>query len=145
MVSPHSAVHGTERPSGCQVDKTALSGTANVARPRPARYHGATVAEGTFGQLHLTAHAEGALIDVKVVPGSSRDRVAGPLGARLKVTVSRPAEKGAANKAVVHLLAEALGVPARDVRLTSGPARPEKTFLVRGLGPEEVRRRLAAR
>jgi len=101
------------------------------------------VTEGAFGQLHLTAHAEGTLLGVKVVPGASRDRLAGPLGARLKITVSRPPEKGAANKAVTRLLANALGVPPRDVRLTTGHTRAEKTFLVRGLAPDDVRRRLA--
>jgi len=98
---------------------------------------------GGYEQLPLTAHAAGTLIDVKVVPGSSRDRVAGVLGARLKVTVSRPPEKGAANRAVAEVLADALGLKARDVELASGPARPEKTFLIRGLDPAEVRRRLA--
>lgn len=98
---------------------------------------------GGYEQLHLAAHAGGTLIDVKVVPGASRDRVAGPLGMRLKVTVSRPPEKGAANRAVAELLAEALGLRARDVELAAGPTRPEKTFLIRGLDPAEVRRRLA--
>jgi len=101
--------------------------------------------DGAFDQLRLTAHAEGTLVGVKVVPGASRDRVVGPLGERLKVTVARPPQKGAANKAVARLLADALGIPTRDARLTAGHTRAEKTFLVRGLGPDEVRRRLAAR
>lgn len=100
---------------------------------------------GGYQQLHLAAHEGGTLIDVKVVPGSSRDRVAGPLGSRLKVTVSRPPEKGAANRAVAQVLAEALGLKPRDVELAAGPARPEKTFLLRGLSPDEVRRRLGDR
>ena len=93
-------------------------------------------------QLHLVAHAAGCLIAVKAVPGASRDRVAGVLGTRLKITVSRPAEKGAANQAVAALLARAVGLKPRDVELVTGTANPEKTFLLRGLTPEEVRRRL---
>jgi uncharacterized protein (TIGR00251 family) len=100
------------------------------------------MAPGAYDPLHLSPHADGTLLDVKVVPGASRDRVAGLLGSRLKVTVSRPAEKGAANKAVADLLAGALGLRTRDVELAGGRTRPEKTFLVRGLAPAEVRRRL---
>jgi len=95
-----------------------------------------------LSQLRLAAAAGGTLLDVKVVPGASRDRVAGVLGARLKLTVSRPAEKGEANKAAAELLARALGLKARDIELVAGPAHPEKTFLARGLAPEEIRRRL---
>jgi len=78
-----------------------------------------------------------------VVPGASRDRVAGLLGVRLKVTVARPAHGGQANRAVAELLARTLQLKARDVLLVAGQARPEKTFLLRGLSPPEVRRRLA--
>ena len=85
----------------------------------------------------------GAVIAVKVVPGASRDRVAGALGDCLKVTTSAPAEKGRANKAVAALLAEALGVSAGDVTLAAGPTRPRKEFRVAGLSAGEVRRRLA--
>jgi hypothetical protein len=96
-------------------------------------------------QLHLAPHAAGCLVAVKAVPGASRDRVAAVLGTRLKITVSRPPEKGAANLAVAEVLARALGLKARDVELVSGPTNPEKTFLVRGLAPDEVRRRLSER
>lgn len=100
------------------------------------------MAAASFQQVRLAPVADGTLIDVKVVPGSSRDRVAGPLGARLKIAVAAPPEKGAANKAAMRLLAGKLGLRAGDVELAAGPARPEKTFLVRGLAPDEVRRRL---
>jgi uncharacterized protein (TIGR00251 family) len=84
----------------------------------------------------------GAVLLVKVVPGSSREKIVGPLGERLKVAVRKPPEKGAANKAVCALLAEALGLRAGDVEILRGAGRPEKELLVRGLTPDEVRRRL---
>jgi uncharacterized protein (TIGR00251 family) len=100
------------------------------------------MAQGPFEALRLTACPEGTLIEVKVVPGASRNRTAGVLGGRLKITVSRPAEKGAANQAVGRVLAAALGLRPHDVEITAGRTRPEKTLLVRGPGPEEIRRRL---
>jgi uncharacterized protein (TIGR00251 family) len=89
-----------------------------------------------------TAHHEGTLLAVKVVPGASREKIVGPLGERLKVTVRKPPEKGAANAAVCQLLAKALGLREADVAVIRGEVRPEKDIVVRGLAPEEVMRRL---
>ena len=80
---------------------------------------------------------------VKVVPGSSRDRVAGWLGDALKVCVTAPPERGRANEAVAELLAEALCVPRSAVRLLEGATSARKVFEVEGLEQEEARRRLA--
>ena len=65
------------------------------------------------------------------MPGASRTAIAGLLGDRLKVRVAAPPEKGAANRAVVELLQEWLGV--RDVEIVAGHGNPEKTARVRGL------------
>ena len=48
-----------------------------------------------------------ATIEVKVVPGASRDRVVGRYGDGIKVQVSAPPEGGRANKAVVDVIAAA--------------------------------------
>jgi len=90
----------------------------------------------------VTGQEGGSLIAVKVVPGASRDRIAGPLGNRLKVRVRQPPEKGAANKALCRLLARALGVRPADVEVVRGPTRPEKDVRVRGLDAAEAARRL---
>lgn len=68
---------------------------------------------------------------VKVVPGASRDRIAGVLGDALKVQVAAPPEGGKANAALCELLAQALGVNARDVQVVAGAASPRKTVAVR--------------
>jgi len=84
----------------------------------------------------------GAILAVKVVPGASRERIIGPLGDRLKVTVRKPAEKGAANRALSSLVARTLGLRPGDVEILRGGGRPEKDLLVRGLSAAEVRCRL---
>jgi len=84
----------------------------------------------------------GAILAVKVVPGASRERIIGPLGDRLKVTVRKPAEKGAANRALLSLVARTLGLRPGDVEILRGGGRPEKDLLVRGLSAAEVRCRL---
>jgi len=95
-------------------------------------------------QLDVSDGAGGACVSVKAVPGSSRDRIAGVLGAELKVAVAAAAEKGKANKAIAAVLAGALGVPARDVSLLAGPSSPRKRFRVAGMTAEGVRDALAA-
>ena len=87
-------------------------------------------------------HAGGSVLAVKVAAGSSRERVVGRLGDRVKVAVRKPPEKGAANEAVLGVLAQALGVRAADLEILHGQTRPEKEILVRGLDPGEVSRRL---
>lgn len=87
----------------------------------------------------MTQTAEHTLeLRIKVVPGSSRDRIAGLLGDRLKVAVSAPPEGGKANKAVCKLLASALGVPTRDVSVTAGHTQPQKTTTILGVTVDQA-------
>lgn len=90
----------------------------------------------------VAKHPLGAMLAVKVVPGSSRERIVGPLGERLKVAVRKPPEKGEANRAVCALVAEALSLRPAQVVMVRGETRPQKDLLIQGLAPAEVRRRL---
>ena len=82
---------------------------------------------------------------IKVVPGASRDRIVGPLGDALKVAVSKPPEVGAANKAVVALLAKTLGVAPSQVQVVRGHTSPRKEVLVTGVPEHTIAQKLAAR
>jgi len=82
-------------------------------------------------------------LEVKVVPGSSRDCVAGWLGETLKVRVTAPPERGKANATVVAVVAAALGLTNASVRVVHGSASPRKTLEIVGLSASEVRRRLS--
>lgn len=69
-------------------------------------------------------------VRVKVVPGSSRSRIAGVLGDRLKIQVAAPPEDGKANKAVAEVLAQWLGLAKSEVELVSGASQPTKCFRI---------------
>jgi hypothetical protein len=81
-------------------------------------------------------------LSVKVVPGASRDAVAGWLGDALKVRVTAPPERGKANRAVERIVADALGIPRRSVRIVAGATSAQKIVEVSGLSLSELRRRL---
>lgn len=82
------------------------------------------------------SNGDALTIRVKVVPGASRDAIAGVLGDRLKVRVSAPPEGGRANASVTRLLAGALGIAPRAVEVVSGHTSPEKQVRLMGIRPE---------
>ena len=82
-------------------------------------------------------------INVKVIPGSSRDRVVGKYGDAIKVQVSAAPERGKANAAVAQVLAEFFGVKPSEVALIRGAANSRKQFRLSGLTPEVFEAKLA--
>jgi len=56
----------------------------------------------------------------------------------LKVRVMAPAVEGAANNALIRLLAEEIGVSRRDVRIVAGAASRQKLVVVDGVDPEDI-------
>lgn len=87
--------------------------------------------------------ADAVTLEVKVVPGASRDRVAGRYGDGVKVQTSAAPEKGKANAAVASILAQFLGVKAAQVELVSAPANPRKRFRISGLSADQLAEKLA--
>jgi uncharacterized protein (TIGR00251 family) len=81
-------------------------------------------------------------LPIKVVPGSSRNGIAGWLGETLRVRVTAPAEDGRANAAVEATLARALGLPRGAAKIVAGGRSPWKTVEIEGVSDAEVRRRL---
>jgi uncharacterized protein (TIGR00251 family) len=79
-----------------------------------------------------------ATLAVKVVPGSSRDRVAGRYGDAVKVQVSAPPEGGKANVAVLRVLADGLGVKVDWLSIARGHGQPRKVVDVRGVDQATV-------
>jgi uncharacterized protein (TIGR00251 family) len=87
---------------------------------------------------------ESTRLRLRVVPGAAKAGVVGRYGDAWKVRVSAPPERGAANAALVELLARALGVPARDISLVSGRASRDKIVDVAGVRPADIEARLAS-
>ena len=86
----------------------------------------------------------GARLDVKVMPRGSRNAIDGTRDGALLVRVTAPPVDGAANDAVVRVLARALDVAPRAVSVVSGETSRRKTVEVAGLDAAEVSARLSA-
>ena len=84
-------------------------------------------------------------LTVRVTPKGGRDAVDGwakdEAGrSLLKLRVSAAASDGAANAAVVALVAKSLRIPKSAVRITVGETARVKRLEIEGVGPEEIAR-----
>ena len=80
----------------------------------------------------ITAVPGGIEIRIKVIPRAGRTAVAGTRDGALLVRLAAAPVDGAANDALVEVIAGSLGVPRRSVTLVSGER--SKTKRVRVLG-----------
>jgi uncharacterized protein (TIGR00251 family) len=81
------------------------------------------------------------LITVRVIPRSSKNILAWEQGT-LKARLTAPPVDGAANIALISLLAERLSVPRHTISIVRGETSRQKTVEIAGLTLEEVERRL---
>ena len=84
-------------------------------------------------------------VSVHVQPRASRSEIIGQHGTALKVRLQAPPVDGAANEALVQLLAESLGVSRRSVRVVTGATSRAKTVEVDGTTEAAVRALAAPR
>ena len=91
--------------------------------------------------LELLPCPRGTRLRLRVKPGARKTAILGVHGGALKVAVSAPPERGKANRAVVELLAETLGLPTSAVTIASGEASKDKVVEV-GSSPAGVREAL---
>jgi uncharacterized protein (TIGR00251 family) len=82
-------------------------------------------------------------LHVKVVPNSSRNRVAGLYAGGIKVQTTAPPQAGKANTAVTEILAQFLTLHPNQIQLISPPANPRKQFRISGLTAAQLAQKLA--
>ncbi|MDI6719383.1 MAG: DUF167 domain-containing protein [Methanomicrobiales archaeon] len=88
---------------------------------------------------------DGVVISISVTAGARRNafpRGYNPWRCAILCQVAEPAVDGRANKAVIEVLAERLGVPAQNIQIRSGAHAPHKKVLIRGVSREVVEERL---
>ncbi len=93
----------------------------------------------------LVEDKHGTLISVEVTAGAKTN--AFPAGYNewrkaIGCRVTAPAVDGKANRAVITLIAEKLGIPPARVHIQSGVTSSQKRILVEGMGRKEIFERL---
>ena len=81
-------------------------------------------------ELELTPFPGGTRLRLRVKAGAKKTAILGVHGGALKLSVAAAPERGKANRAVVKLLAEALGLPASTVTVVEGKSSPDKVAAV---------------
>jgi uncharacterized protein (TIGR00251 family) len=80
----------------------------------------------------VTRTAAGLTINVRVIPRAGKSGVAGTRGDALLVRLQAPPVDGAANEELIAVLAEALGVPKRQLSIVSGARSRQKRVALSG-------------
>ena len=95
-------------------------------------------------RIPLTAGPAGISLAVRVIPRGGRTAIAGIRGEALLVRLAAAPVDGAANDALVALLADTFECPRRDVSLVSGRHSRNKRVTIHGLNQAQVAARLDA-
>jgi uncharacterized protein YggU (UPF0235/DUF167 family) len=85
--------------------------------------------------------ATGVRFAVRLTPRSGLDRVDGVIDGDLRARVAAPAVDGAANHAILRLIADELDVPRAAVRLAAGAHGRRKLVAIDGIDPGAVQAR----
>lgn len=96
-----------------------------------------------LSSLSVSHGWKGAIFRVKVQPRATRDELGGILDGMLKIRLTSPPVKGAANTRCIKLLACKLGVNKGRISILRGAQTKEKLVQVKGLTPQQVLAALA--
>ena len=87
----------------------------------------------------LTETPDGVTVHVRVQPRASRDGVAGTMDGALRIRLQAPPVEGKANRALLRFIADATGVPPRQVALLAGVRGRRKTVRITGVTAAQVK------
>jgi hypothetical protein len=90
----------------------------------------------------IEATPDGVVITVRVIPRAARSGLAGTRGDAILVRLQAPPVEGAANEALVEVLAGALQVPKRAVSIVAGDRSRQKRVKVVGIDAATAAARL---
>ena len=88
--------------------------------------------------LDVVSTNSGVTLSIRTQPGSSKNRIIGEYGGRLKLAVTAAPEKGKANKAVIELLADTLHIHESSIHIISGESSRDKRLMIEGVTPEDI-------
>ena len=93
---------------------------------------------------YLSQAKGGVLLRLHVQPKSSKTKICGQYGDRLKISIEAPPVDGKANKAIQAFLAKFFKVPKSSIELVSGITSRKKNFLIKDLTIKEIAGRFSS-
>ena len=79
-------------------------------------------------------------LSIRVQPRASNSGIVGVHGEALKVRLTAPPVDGAANEALMELLAATFGIPVRAITIVAGSSSRTKVVELEGVTEDRVRR-----
>lgn len=86
----------------------------------------------------LSATSEGVILQIQVLPRSSKTGIVALQGDALKIKLTSPPVDGAANKTCRDYLAKLFGVGKRQVSIISGETSRNKRVLIAGAEIDDI-------
>jgi uncharacterized protein (TIGR00251 family) len=80
----------------------------------------------------------GIRLATRVTPNAGRNQITGYKDGVLQVKVAAPPEKGKANKALVDLLSDRLGIRKSSIDIIKGETSRNKVVLINGISSEDL-------
>ena len=90
----------------------------------------------------LSTTPTGIVINVRVIPRAAKSEIAGVRDDAILVRLNAPPVEGAANAALIEVIAKALDVPKRAVTIVSGDRSRQKRVRVDGVTAAHAASRL---
>ena len=78
------------------------------------------------------------ILNISVVPRSSRSEIVGVHGDSLKIKLKSPPVNNAANEELVRFLAEKLKVPKRNIEIVRGHKQKKKILAITGINQNKI-------
>jgi uncharacterized protein YggU (UPF0235/DUF167 family) len=126
-INPARYVQGESGPSGI-----------GLGHPEP------TEDDEFYGRIPKAANGRVNKVDLQILvePNAPADEVVGRDGDGIKCRVSGEVADSQSNKALIEMVAKALGVKPYQVTLTKGHYQPRKAVQVQGLSPADLQAKL---
>lgn len=86
--------------------------------------------------------ADGTVLSVRILPRASKSRIDGVVDDALRIRIAAPPVDGAANSALIALLAKELDVSKSRVVIIAGERARRKRVFLQGLDAAQIRQRL---
>src|SRR5688500_2783388 len=104
----------------------------------------ASDADAIYGRTVKDPHGRAKKVELTIVvePHSAADEVAGRDGEGIRVRVTGEAGESGANKALVEIVAQAMGVKPYQVTLTKGHYQTRKSVQIQGVSQDELEAKL---